>query len=71
MGGRSSGEVCEARQEQGKLLLKAHIIITSQGWKESEITEQQMAQICDALRDELRRTIPAHVKQVIILARVN
>ncbi|KAI6182138.1 hypothetical protein M3Y97_00347800 [Aphelenchoides bicaudatus] len=40
--------------------------VKSKGWKESEITEQQMTQICDALRDDLRRTIPSQVKQDVM-----
>ncbi|KAI6223638.1 hypothetical protein M3Y99_01445300 [Aphelenchoides fujianensis] len=37
--------------------------VKSKGWKGAELTEAQMQTACEALRNELRRSIPADVKQ--------
>ncbi|KAI6208470.1 hypothetical protein M3Y96_00118800 [Aphelenchoides besseyi] len=42
---------------------KFEMFVKSKNWKESELTEETMAVACDALRDELRRSIPSNIKQ--------
>lgn len=39
-----------------------------QGLRASELTDADMAGLCDELRDELRRAVPAAVKQDLMAA---